>query len=101
MTKPTKKPKNNQSVWLMLGSAIALSLGGWAALVTQARIDTASVPVPAVVELPPESTASTVDAHAGAAQAIRPRTQTQPNVGTSSNTQLRRVRPMMRSRSSN
>jgi hypothetical protein len=73
----------------MLGSAIALSLGGWAAIIMQ---NATHADIPDVVELPAEEPMAPVP------QANRSANQ---NTAQSITQTTRQVRPMLRSRSSN
>ncbi|MFM2308040.1 MAG: hypothetical protein RLY87_160 [Chloroflexota bacterium] len=91
---PAKTPRTQQSVWLMLGGALLVSVFGWAAIVRQtegpSEVDAPPVQL-TVVELP----ASPNAARGVVAQAPQP-------ANTTAAAPLRRVtRPVMRSRSSN
>lgn len=89
-----KTPRKQQSVWLMLGFAMLVSVFGWAGIVRQTEGTIQSDPLPleiAVVELPARATQQT-----GAAQVPA------PNNRTTTAAPLRQVtRPVLRSRSSN
>ena len=99
MKTPLKLKKQPQSIWLMLGSAVLLSLGGWVAIVHQTSgPDANHAPVPTVVELPPPSQAQTAP-HTTAANTHVPTTN--ETTAQSHTSHLRQVRPMLRSRSSN
>lgn len=86
MHKPPRTKKPQQSIWLMLGSAVALSLGGWAAIITHTPDHTE---VPTVVELPP------VASGAQAEQA------SEQNTAHAQRQPVHKVRSLLRSRSSN
>lgn len=96
MAHPTQKtPRKQQSVWLMLGGAMLVSVFGWAGFVRQTEGTTQSEPLPldiAVVELPEaRTTHQTVAAQAPA-----------PSNRITAAAPLRQVtRPVLRSRSSN
>jgi len=89
MQKPSRTKKPQQSIWLMLGSAIALSLGGWAAIIMQ---NTTHADIPNVVELPPAAPTPSDT------QTVHPVAQ---DVAQSTTQTTHQVRPMLRSRSSN
>ena len=88
-------PRKQQSVWLMLGGAMLVSVFGWAGIVRQTEGTVQSAPLPldiAVVELPAvRTTQQTVAAQVPA-----------PTNRTNAAAPLRQVtRPVLRSRSSN
>jgi hypothetical protein len=100
MNKPTKPKKQPQSIWLMLGSAVLLSLGGWVAIINQTGDPReAHIPVPTVIELPPVQSSAPRSHNTAAPQANAPANN--ETAAQSSSSRLRQVRPMMRSRSSN
>ena len=86
MQKPSRTKKPQQSIWLMLGSAVVLSLGGWAAIITH---DANHTDIPNVIELPPVASGAQSEQ---ASEQNTAHAQVQP-VG--------QVRPLLRSRSSN
>ena len=96
MANPVQKtPRKQQSVWLMLGGAMLVSVFGWAGIVRQTEGTIQSEPLPlaiTVVELPAaRTTHQTVASQAPA-----------PTNRTTSAVPLRQVtRPVLRSRSSN
>ena len=90
-----KTPRKQQSVWLMLGGAMLVSVFGWAGIVrqTEGTIQGDALPLDiAVVELPAaRTTHQTVAANAPA-----------PTNRITASAPLRQVtRPVLRSRSSN
>jgi hypothetical protein len=96
MANPAQKtPRKQQSVWLMLGGAMLVSVFGWAGIVRQTEGTVQSDPLPldiAVVELPVAQAALRI----GSAQAPAPTNR------TTIAAPLRQVtRPVLRSRSSN
>jgi len=88
MQKPSRPKKSPQSIWLMLGSAVALSLGGWAAIITHSPNNT---DVPEVVELPPANSGAPVPQADETSDQRTTQSHIQP---------VRHVRPMLQSRSS-